>query len=68
MSVFIDEKFDKAFAILNFASDKLTTLSLYQKIETLKIVIKAFTTTLGEYENKKRYQKQIHKDFKKENS
>lgn len=64
MSSFIVEKFGKAFVILDLISDKLTTLSTDQKIETLKIVIKALTTTLGEYESKKRYQEQIYKDFK----
>ncbi len=64
MAGFIDEKFGKAFVILDLISDKLTTLSTDQKIDTLKIVIKALTTTLGEYESKKRYQEQIYKDFK----
>jgi len=64
MASFIDEKFGKAFVILDLISDKLTTLSTDQKIDTLKIVIKALTTTLGEYESKKRYQEQIYKDFK----
>lgn len=64
MSSFIDEKFGKAFVCLDLISDKITNLTNDQKIDTLKIIIKALTTTLGEYESKKRYQEQLYKDFK----
>jgi len=62
---YLDEKFGRAFKILDHNQNELDKLSIQSKIEVLKIVIKAQTDKLKMYEQELRYKKQIYTDFKK---
>lgn len=65
--IYLDEKFGRAFKILDHNQNELDKLSIQSKIGVLKIVIKAQTEKLKIYEQELRYKNQIYTDFKKGN-
>ena len=62
---YLDERFGRAFKILDHNQNELDKLSIQHKIEILQIVIKAQTEKLRIYEQELRYKKQIYTEFKK---
>lgn len=63
MPKILDDSFRRSFVILDYISDKITTVTIQRKIEILQTVIKTLTSQLGSYEAELKYKQNLYKEY-----